>query len=125
MLEMEWVLLGNFEAQTEARVVESFLRAQGLEVQLLDTYMQALLPLRGLGPGSGMRLMVRRSDLEAARELLVKVENAARLSVVQEQEEPSPTALAKAKPAFQRSKRFIVILLILAALIVAAGAVVI
>jgi len=45
MTSMEdWKILDFLHIRAEARVVESFLRAQGLEVQLLDTYMNTHVP---------------------------------------------------------------------------------
>lgn len=110
---MDWTVLENFDSQSEARVVESFLKAQGLDVQLLDTFSQTFLPARALGPGSGMRLLVHKQDEPRARQLLQEVQSSSRLHLVHDvQETPNPP--------FERSsnRRVIFFLLALVALLV-------
>jgi hypothetical protein len=80
----EWVVLESFPSEVEARVVESFLRAQGLEVQLLDTHMNTYAP-SSLSHGRGMRLTVRSADLERAKSLLVEGQRGSHLEIVGEQ----------------------------------------
>jgi hypothetical protein len=83
----EWAVLESFTSEVEARVVESFLRAQGLEVQLLDTHMNAYAPTsRSLG--RGMRLMVRTADVERAREMLLESRRATHLEIAGEYAPP-------------------------------------
>lgn len=79
-----WTVLETFLSEAEARVAESFLRAQGLEVQLLDTHMNAYPPPSG-SRGRGMRLMVRVKDLDIARELLMQGQRGSHLEIVGEQ----------------------------------------
>lgn len=66
----EWVVLKTFDTESEARVVESFLRAQGFEVQLLDTHSFGFVPLKGLVNKQGLRLIVRESQLTDAEEAM-------------------------------------------------------
>jgi hypothetical protein len=103
---MDWEVLSTYTSEVEARVVESFLLAQGLEVQLLDTHMNAYRPAsRALG--LGMRLMVRARDVERAKNLLNETQRSTHLEVVGEESAPLRNPFEK----------WIVILLILAAAI--------
>jgi hypothetical protein len=61
-----WAVLKTFDSESEARVVESFLRAQGFEVQLLDTHSHGFAPVKGLLKRQGLRLIVRESRLAEA-----------------------------------------------------------
>jgi Putative prokaryotic signal transducing protein len=81
--ENEWQVLEAFGSEVEARVVESFLRASGVEVQLLDTHMNAYVPSSPTF-GRGMRMLVRASDLGRARELLVESRRGSHLEIVGE-----------------------------------------
>ena len=107
-----WALLNQFESVVEARVVESFLRAQGFEVQLLDTHtpIHRLMPFRGAG--SGLRLMVRTQDEAKARELLRETQKGFHLEIVGELQPIEKS----------RAERWIfVFLILLAALVYFAG----
>lgn len=78
----DWEILGHYPSQTEARVVESFLVAAGFEVQLLDTHTHAFAPVRGDLMNRGMRLIVRKGQVEAARQVLAERQEASHLSIV-------------------------------------------
>ena len=79
----DWQVLAAFTSEVEARVVESFLRAQGLEVELLDTHMSAYDP-SAPSSGRGMRMMVRSSAVVQARALLEESERGSHLEIVGE-----------------------------------------
>lgn len=64
----EWSLLNHYDSQSEARVVESYLNANGIEARLLDTHTHPYAPVKGLV--KGMRLIVRTEQLEAAQTAL-------------------------------------------------------
>ncbi|MGE3681829.1 MAG: DUF2007 domain-containing protein [Bdellovibrionales bacterium] len=106
---MEWTLLAEFESQTEARVVESFLRAHGFDVRLLDTHMQGWLPVQ-LGRSSGMRLLVPARDVQAAREALASAQRSTHLSLIPEAGESPP-------PVISGTERLIIALLIALAIV--------
>src|SRR4051812_33618202 len=101
---VKWVLLKSFDSEAEARVVESFLRANDFEVELLDTRVVGSGAGRA-GP-TGMRLMVRSEDLERARNLITEARRSSHLEIV----EGTP-------PAVERSpfEKWIVLLLLLVA----------
>lgn len=81
--EDEWKVLETYNSEAEARVVESFLTAQGFEVRLLDTYTMNRLLLPTGGPAAaGLRLMVRASDFAGARESLDANSRASHLEIV-------------------------------------------
>lgn len=82
---MEWTVLNAYESEVEGRVVESFLTAQGFEVQLLDTFGKRMTPTRG-GLSGGLRLMVRSKDLEAIRVVLQESQKGSHLSIVGEEQ---------------------------------------
>jgi hypothetical protein len=69
-----WSHLKTFLSEGEARVVESFLLAQGIEVKLLDTHSKYTHISPGRGQFAGLRMIVRESDLDAARDLLAESE---------------------------------------------------
>jgi len=79
----DWVVLESFSSEVEARVVESFLRAQNLEVELLDTHMNTYMPT-STSLGRGMRLMIRALDVDRARELLLESQRGSHLEIVGE-----------------------------------------
>lgn len=80
MVNDQWEILDAFNSESEARVVESFLRAQGIDVQLLDTHVNSIPAVRA--SVSGMRLMVRASDLERAREALAEAKRPSHLEII-------------------------------------------
>jgi hypothetical protein len=79
----DWAVLESFTSESEARVVESFLRAQGFEVQLLDTHTNAYAPTSQM-LGRGMRLLVREKDLESARAMMIEGQRGSHLEIVGE-----------------------------------------
>jgi hypothetical protein len=114
---MDWVVLHNYDSQSEARVVESFLRAQGFEVQLLDTYSQTFLPSMALGPGTGMRLLVRKQDEAKARESLMLAASSSHLNLVQDAD-PDSFVSSPPKVGTRFAERAVILLLALLALLV-------
>ena len=77
MSDKEWTVLRKFDSEGEARVVESFLRAKGFEVQLLGAHShQAVSAVRGFQAGAGMRLIVRETDATAATQAMKEAEAA-------------------------------------------------
>lgn len=77
MSDAEWTVLRKFDSEGEARVVESFLRAKGFEVQLLGAHShQAVSAVRGFQAGAGMRLVVRETDATAAEQAMKDAEQA-------------------------------------------------
>jgi hypothetical protein len=73
----DWTVLETYRSQSEAVVVESFLRAKGFEVKLLDSLGQ--VPARGIG---NLRLLVRAADAERARAAMSEAERATHLDIV-------------------------------------------
>ncbi len=77
-----WTVLRSFESEPEARVVEAFLKANQIDVQLLGTHAHS----RAVAPGSmqtaAMRLMVRQDQVPSANQLLKEQESRAHLSAV-------------------------------------------
>jgi hypothetical protein len=80
---MDWAVLESYESEVEARVVESFLRAQGYEVELLDTFGRRMVA--AVGKSGGLRLMVRARDVEAVRAVLIESQRGTHLSVAGEE----------------------------------------
>lgn len=84
ILKRMWKVLKTYETEAEARVVESFLSAKGLDVQLLGTHSQYTA-----APGSTslqqLRLMVREEQLVSAREILHEHDRLAHLSIVNDE----------------------------------------
>lgn len=60
-----WVLLGKFNSEAEARVIQSLLASLDIECQLYGSHSRPA----GLVPDM-LRLMVRSEDLEKAREAM-------------------------------------------------------
>ena len=87
-MEDVWQILDTYTSEVEARVVESYLRAQGVEVQLLDTHMNAYVPVPPTSGRSGMRLMVRTSQIPHAVELIALNQSTTRLEVVESDHVP-------------------------------------
>jgi hypothetical protein len=77
-----WVLLKAFDSEAEARVVESYLSAHSIPVQLLGTFSRYTVMIPGGKKSSGMQLLVPEGERERAKELLHEQERAAHLSVV-------------------------------------------
>lgn len=95
----DWTLLETYPSQTEARVVESFLKAQGLEVELYDQHSAYnLFPARK--GQTGMRLMVLKRDLEMAQELVNNAKVGSHLSLIDSQAEGME--VTKLPPFFNR-----------------------
>ncbi len=103
-----WTVLRSFESEGEARVVEAFLKAHDIEVQLLGTHSHP----GAVGPGSrhtaAMRLMVREGQAADARALLNEAEARAHLSVVTD---PAPV------PATRRVDLKVVLFILIVAAI--------
>lgn len=79
----DWTLLRTFKSEVEARVVESFLRAQGFEVQLFDVHTNSMPALRPAM--DGMRLMVRASFVAEAEAVLTAAQRPSHLEIVGEE----------------------------------------
>lgn len=77
-----WKVLKTFESEAEARVVESFLSAKGVDVQLLGTHAKYTVVAPGSSPMQGLRLMVRDEQAAQAVEILREQEKGAHLSIV-------------------------------------------
>ncbi len=101
-VENPWVVLNSYSSEGEGRVVESFLRSQGLEAQLLDTH---LLPSTGPGHKVGMRLLVRTDQLAHAQKSLERAQLQLQPEIL---ESPKPVA---------KYEKWLVIFLILTALL--------
>ena len=85
-----WTVLRTFESEPEARVVEAFLQANEVDVQLLGTHSHSSIVAPGSLKTSGMRLMVRDEQLPVAKQLLVEQEARAHLSVAPPEGAPPP-----------------------------------
>ena len=84
-MEQEWVVVESFTSEAEARVVESFLRANGFAVQLLDTHAPyRIQPTAGLIADGGMRMLARAEDLAAIKQILVEGQKPTHLEVMGE-----------------------------------------
>ncbi len=77
-----WKVLKTYDSEAEARVVESFLAAKGVDVQLLGTHSKYTVLAPGSSTMQGLRLMVRDEQLPMANEILSEQERGAHLSVV-------------------------------------------
>lgn len=77
-----WTVLRSFESEPEARVVEAFLKAHQIDVQLLGTHSHSGAVAPGSMKTAAMRMMVRQDQAPAAQELLKEAESRAHLSVV-------------------------------------------
>ena len=75
MSEEGWSVLRRFDSEGEARVVESFLKAKGFDVQLLGAHSHQTTAVRGFAAGVGMRLIVRENDVAAANQAMLEAEN--------------------------------------------------
>lgn len=106
-----WTVLRSFESEPEARVVEAYLKAHHIDVQLLGTHTHAAAVAPGSLKTASLRMMVRQDQKAEAARLLVEAESRAHLSVVTES--PAPGASPpKSKYKFNRA----VVTLILIAL---------
>jgi len=83
-----WTVLRTFESEPEARVVEAFLQANEIHVQLLGTHSTYSIVAPGSRRTLGLRLMVREEQLAAAKQLLQEQEARAHLTVVTEGSPP-------------------------------------
>lgn len=83
-----WVLLKAYDSEAEARVVESFLQAHEIPVQLLGTYARYTVMVPGRDRVSGMRLLVPEDQRARAEELLAEQARATHLDIVTEGEPP-------------------------------------
>jgi hypothetical protein len=68
-VENDWVQVHNCNWLHEANFIVSVLEADGIEVFLPDGYTLGARPELGAALG-GVRVLVRESDLERAREVL-------------------------------------------------------
>lgn len=76
MQNTEWILLKTFDSEAEARVVESFLKANGLNPQLLGVHgNQMATHLFSQNSRSSLRLNLPASELQRGVELLKQVED--------------------------------------------------
>jgi hypothetical protein len=80
-----WKVLKTFESEAEARVVESFLTAKGLDVQLLGTHSKYTVMAPSSMTLQGLRLMVRDEQVDAASQFLREQERSTHLSLVNEE----------------------------------------
>jgi hypothetical protein len=78
-----WTVLRSFESEPEARVVEAFLKANQIDVQLLGTHSHSGAVAPGSMKTAAMRLMVRQDQVPSANQLLKEQESRAHLSVVE------------------------------------------
>lgn len=69
------VLLSSYDSEGEARVVESFLRANGFDVELMGTKTQPYSLVAKI-TGGGLRLMIASEQLPAAKQKLAEIEKA-------------------------------------------------
>jgi|GEM_PF-5285509 len=106
-----WTVLRSFESEPEARVVEAFLKAHHIDVQLLGTHSHPGAVAPGSMKTAALRMMVRQDQAENARQLLKETEARAHLSVVTETEGHPP------KINNGLDKRMILLLLIAAAIV--------
>lgn len=83
-----WRVLQTFDSEGEARVIESFLIAHGIDAHLLGTHDKSKHLAPGSLMGAGMRLMVRMEQVEAARKLLSEQARKTHLEVVGEEHVP-------------------------------------
>lgn len=104
-----WTVLRSFESEAEARVVEAFLRANDIEVQLLGTHSHPGAVAPGSRHSAAMRLMVRQDQAPEARSLLLDADARAHLSVVTD---PAPPA------SVSRINQILVIVVLITAAIV-------
>ncbi len=65
----EIVLLQTFSTDTEAHLAQGYLQSHGIEAILDNETLARIYPL-GFTGWTGIRMMVRRSDLDEARRLL-------------------------------------------------------
>ena len=77
-----WTVLRSFESEPEARVVEAFLKANQIDVQLLGTHSHSTAVAPGSMKTAAMRLMVRQDQVPSANQLLKEQESRAHLSTV-------------------------------------------
>jgi hypothetical protein len=101
-----WTVLRSFESEPEARVVEAFLKANQIDVQLLGTHSHSGAVAPGSMKTASMRMMVRQDQAESAQNLLKEAESRAHLSVVTEEGGPPPKV-------DMRYDRVIVVLIVL------------
>ncbi len=75
MSEEGWSVLRRFDSEGEARVVESFLKAKGFDVQLLGAHAHQTTAVRGFDAGVGMRLIIKETDAANANQAMLDAEN--------------------------------------------------
>lgn len=86
-MDGQWIRMATYNSESEALVVESFLKAHGIDVELFDTYANSYMPSIS-SAGTGMRLMVRSEDAERATQLLQERERASHLRLADEEDTP-------------------------------------
>lgn len=72
MPQNKWSLLRVFATEAEARVVESFLTAQGFTVEVQNAYSYGETHF-GTAGGAGLRLMILSEEFENAKKVLDEV----------------------------------------------------
>src|SRR5262245_9785884 len=69
----EYVVLRTFDSEVEARVVESFLKAKGFDVQILGAHMHQMVSVKGYS-GTGLRLIIKEEFAAGAEQAMKDAE---------------------------------------------------
>jgi len=75
MSENEWIIIKEESREQDARIVQGFLRSQGIESEINEDDAGDQFP--SLEETQGVQIMVRPSDVEKAKALIAERETAA------------------------------------------------
>ncbi len=106
-----WTVLRTFESEPEARVVEAFLKANEIDVQLLGVHSHPGPVAPGSLKTASLRMMVRDEQVSAAENLLKETESRAHLSLADEHSGSPP------KIDWRMDRVIVILLIVVAALI--------